>query len=140
MSVLRTIASQIAKYAEIHDLKNGAPFVVRFEIAQPTQKGEAMNRRQMVSPQQKYTVKQFEQEFPTEDSCLEYLMEKRWPGAKLLCVRYGEERKHYRVSGRMSYACPACGNHVYPLAGTTFHKFTTSLRTWFLVIRLMAST
>jgi transposase len=50
------------------------------------------------------------------------------------------ERKHYRVTGRMSYACRACGNHVYPLAGTIFHKSTTSLRTWFYVIRLMAST
>jgi transposase-like protein len=50
------------------------------------------------------------------------------------------ERKHYRVSGRTSYACHACGNHIYPLAGTIFHKSTTSLRTWFLVIRLMAST
>lgn len=99
-----------------------------------------MNRRQTVPPQQKYTVKQFEQEFPTEDSCLAYVMEKRWPGAVVLCVRCGEERKHYRVSGRMSYACPACGNHVSPLAGTIFHKSTTSLRTWFLVIRLMAST
>src|ERR1700678_4022041 len=99
-----------------------------------------MNRRQTVPPQQKYTVKQFEQEFPTEDSCLEYLKEKRWPGGKLLCARCGEERKHYRVRGRMAYACPVCGNYVYPMAGTIFHKSTTPLRTWFLVIRLMAST
>jgi transposase-like protein len=99
-----------------------------------------MNRRQTVPPQQKYTVKQFEQEFPTEDSCLEYVKERRWPGGKILCVRCGSERKHYRVTGRMAYACPACGNFVYPLAGTIFHKSTTSLRTWFLVIRLMAST
>ena len=99
-----------------------------------------MNRRQTVPPQQKYTVKQFEQEFPTEDSCLEYVMQKRWPSGKLLCVRCGEERRHYRVSGRMSYACPVCGNHVSPLAGTIFHKSTTSLKTWFFVIRLMAST
>lgn len=99
-----------------------------------------MNRRQTVPPQQKYTVKQFEQEFPTEDSCLEYIVARRWPSGKVLCVRCGEERKHYRVTGRMAYACPACGNYVYPMAGTIFHKSTTSLRTWFLVIRLMAST
>lgn len=30
-----------------------------------------MNRRQTVPPQQKYTVKDFEREFPDEDSCLE---------------------------------------------------------------------
>jgi len=38
MDVLRSMASQIAKYAEIDVLKNGAPFVVRFEVAQQSQK------------------------------------------------------------------------------------------------------
>jgi transposase-like protein len=99
-----------------------------------------MNRRQTVPKQQKYTVKDFDREFPTEDSCLEYVFERRWPGGKTLCVACGVERKHYRVSDRTAYACPACGNHIYPLAGTIFHKSTTSLRTWFFVIRLMAST
>jgi transposase len=67
-------------------------------------------------------------------------MQRRFPGRMALCVNCGIERRHYRVSGRTSYACHACGNHVYPLAGTIFHKSTTSLRTWFFVIRLMAST
>jgi transposase len=66
--------------------------------------------------------------------------ERRFPGGIALCVNCKVERKHYRVSGRTSYACHACGNHIYPLAGTIFHKSTTSLRTWFFVIRLMAST
>ncbi|MGA2672352.1 MAG: IS1595 family transposase [Terracidiphilus sp.] len=99
-----------------------------------------MNRWQTVRPEQKYTVRQFESEFPSEDACLEYVKEKRFPGGMALCVNCKVERKHYRVSGRTSYACHACGNHIYPLAGTIFHKSTTSLRTWFLVIRLMAST
>jgi transposase-like protein len=99
-----------------------------------------MNRRQTVPPQQKYTAKDFEREYPTEDSCLEAIKEWRWPEGKTLCVGCGVERKHYRVSGRTAYACRACGNHIYPLAGTIFHKSTTSLRTWFLVMRLMAST
>jgi transposase len=99
-----------------------------------------MNRYQTVKPEQKYTAKQFEREFPSEDACLEYVKERRFPGGRALCVNCGVERKHYRVSGRTSYACHACGNHIYPLAGTIFHKSTTSLRTWFLVIRLMAST
>lgn len=99
-----------------------------------------MNRRQTIPPQQKYTIKDFEREFPSEDSCLEYMKERRWPEGKTLCVGCGVERKHYRVSGRTSYSCRACGNHIYPLAGTIFHKSTTSLRTWFFVMRLMAST
>jgi transposase len=99
-----------------------------------------MNRYQTVRPEQKYTAKRFEVEFPSEDSCLEYVMQQRWPEAMALCVVCNVERKHYRVTGRTAYACRACGNHLYPLAGTIFHKSTTSLRTWFYVIRLMAST
>lgn len=99
-----------------------------------------MNRRQTVPKQQKYTVKDFESEFPTDDACLEYVKEKRWPDGKTLCVVCKVERKHYRVSGRTAYACRACGTHIFPLAGTIFHKSTTSLKTWFYVIRLMSST
>jgi transposase len=99
-----------------------------------------MNRYQTVPREQKYTVKQFEREFPSEDACLEYVKERRWPDGRCLCVRCGIERKHYRVTGRTAYACHACGNHIFPLSGTIFHKSTTSLRTWFYVIRLMSST
>ncbi len=99
-----------------------------------------MNRYQTVRPEQKYTAKQFDRQLPDEDACLEYVKERRFPGGMALCVNCRKERKHYRVSGRTSYACHACGNHIYPLAGTIFHKSTTSLRTWFYVIRLMAST
>ena len=99
-----------------------------------------MNRFQTVRPEQKYTAKQFDLEFPDEDACLEFLKEQRWPDGRCLCVKCGIERKHYRVTGRTAYACHACGNHIFPLSGTIFHKSTTSLRTWFYVIRLMSST
>ena len=99
-----------------------------------------MNRWQVVPKEQKYTAKQFDVEFPSDDACLEYVMERRWPDGKTLCTSCGVERKHYRVTGRTAYACQTCGNHIFPLSGTIFHKSTTSLRTWFYVIRLMAST
>src|ERR1700733_5706829 len=99
-----------------------------------------MNRRQTIPPQQKYTTKQFQSEFPNDDACLEYLMHKRFPGGIALCVECGVDRKHYRVSGRTCYACPVCGSHIFPLAGTIFHKSITSLKTWFYVIKLMSST
>jgi transposase len=99
-----------------------------------------MNRYQTVRPEQKYTAKMFDQQFPDDDACLEQIKEWRFPGGVALCVNCRVERRHYRVTGRTSYACHACGNHIYPLAGTIFHKSTTSLRTWFLVIRLMTST
>jgi transposase-like protein len=99
-----------------------------------------MNRRQTIPPQQKYTTKQFLADFPNDDACLEYMLNKRWPGGVALCVECKAERKHYRVTGRTCYACPVCGNHIFPLAGTIFHKSTTPLTTWFFVIKLMSST
>ena len=99
-----------------------------------------MNRRQTIPPQQKYTTKQFLADFPDDDACLEYMMNKRFPGGMVLCVACGVERKHYRVTGRTCYACPGCGNHVFPLAGTIFHDTRTPLTIWFFVIKLMTST
>jgi transposase len=99
-----------------------------------------MNRRQTIPPQQKYTIKQFQAEFPDDDACLDYLMHKRFPGAVALCTTCKVDRKHYRVTGRTCYACPVCGSHLFPLAGTIFHKSSTSLTTWFYVIKLMTST
>ena len=64
-----------------------------------------MNRFQTVPKQQKYTVTDFAREFPSEDACLEFVKEQRWPGGVLLCVGCGVERKHWRVTGRTAYAC-----------------------------------
>jgi transposase-like protein len=99
-----------------------------------------MNKWQVVPKEQRYTAKQFDVEFPSDDACLEYLMERRWPKGMAFCTECKVERRHWRVTGRTAYACQGCGNHIFPLSGTIFHKSTTSLRTWFYVIRLMAST
>ena len=68
-----------------------------------------MRRYQTVPKQQKYTVKQFDMEFPNEDACLEYMMQRRWPNGVALCVQCRAERKHYRVTGRTAYACRGAG-------------------------------
>lgn len=89
---------------------------------------------------QKYTVADFQTEFPDDDACLNTIMEMRWPAGRKLCDKCGVERKHYRVTGRTAFACDHCGNHIYPLAGTIFEKSTTSLRVWFYAIFQMGST
>lgn len=88
----------------------------------------------------KYTIQDFNAEFPNDDACLEHIKEQRWPDGRTLCDKCGVERKHYRVTGRTAYACDHCGKHVYPLAGTIFEKSTTSLRTWFYAMYQMGST
>jgi transposase-like protein len=87
-----------------------------------------------------YTLADLNREFPTDDSCLEYIKEQRWPNGVTQCQKCNVPRKHSRVTGRAAYACAHCGNHIYPLKGTVFARSTTSLKTWLYVIYLIAST
>ncbi|HEV2486769.1 MAG TPA: IS1595 family transposase [Terracidiphilus sp.] len=89
---------------------------------------------------QKYTIVDFNAEFPTEDACFMHILEARWPDGVAYCEKCETERKHHRVTGRTAYACDRCGNHIYPLAGTIFEKTTTPLRIWFYAMYLMGST
>lgn len=87
-----------------------------------------------------YTVAEFSAEFRTDDICLEYIKEQRWPGAVAECLKCGNRWKHHRVTGRTAYACGNCGNQIYPLAGTIFAKSRMPLNKWFYAIYLMGST
>ncbi len=47
--------------------------------------------------------------------------------------------RFHKIRGRSAYSCQYCGHHVYPTAGTIFHKTTTSLQLWFFGIYLISS-
>jgi transposase len=79
------------------------------------------------------TLRQFQDRFPTEESCLEHLMRVRF-GDRHNCEKCGKDAKFYRVKARRSYACEHCGAQVYPTAGTPFDRTRTSLRDWFFVM------
>jgi len=96
--------------------------------------------KQSIPERLRYTIEDFNREFPNNDACLEYIKEQRFPDGVAHCPQCDQERKHYRVSGRTAYACDHCGHHLYPLAGTIFEKTTTSLRLWFYSMYLMGST
>jgi len=87
----------------------------------------------------KYTMKDFEREFPNDDACLAWIKEHRWPKG-ITCVKCQRITKHHKVSGRPCYECDYCGTQVYPTAGTIFHKSATPLKTWFQAIYRMSST
>jgi transposase-like protein len=93
-----------------------------------------------IAKAQKCTINDFQREFPDDDACLEWVKELRYPNGMALCPKCGVERKHYRVSGRMAYACDHCGRQISPLAGTIFHKSCTPLSLWFHAIFQMGST
>ena len=88
---------------------------------------------------EKYTIKHFDQQFPDEDSCLEFIKQARWPDG-VHCTKCDKVTGHYRIKGRKVYSCEFCGVHVSPTADTIFHKSSTSLKTWFHAMFLMAST
>jgi transposase len=87
----------------------------------------------------KYTINNFNQDFSTDDSCLDWLKNYLYPDG-VFCEKCQKITKHYRVTGRKAYACDLCGNHVYPMAGTIFEKSVTPLRLWFYAIYLMSAT
>lgn len=74
----------------------------------------------------KYSIIDFQREFPNDDVCLDYIFKKKYGDAK-----------YYRVQGRKSYA-DAQGNQVHPLKGTIFEKSDTSLVKWFYAIYLFS--
>ena len=88
---------------------------------------------------QRYTITQFNQDFPDDDACLEWLKDYRWPDG-IHCVNCGKVTKHHRMSTRKSYSCQECGHHVHPTAGTIFHKSRTPLKLWFYAVYVMAAT
>ena len=99
-----------------------------------------MKVKQSIPKELRYSVKDFNNEFPNDDACLRYIAEERWPNGIAYCPKCREERKHHRVGNRTAFACDRCGNHQYPLKGTIFEKSSTSLRTWFYAMYLMGST
>lgn len=87
----------------------------------------------------KYSVNEFNNKFPTDDACLEWLKKSRWPNG-ITCPKCQQIRKHHKVTGRQVYACDYCGHQISPMAGTILEKSATPLKSWFYAMYLMAST
>lgn len=66
-------------------------------------------------------------------------MEVRY-GLRHTCAKCGVEATFHKITNRRAFACSACGDHVYPGAGTIFQDSRTSLQSWFYAIYLFATT
>lgn len=99
-----------------------------------------MNRRQTIPKHLRYTIEDFNRQFPTDDACFEHLREQRFPDGMAYCQTCKMERQHHRVKGRPVYACDECLMQISPMAGTIFEHSSTSLRLWYYAMYLMAST
>ena len=87
----------------------------------------------------KYTIKDFNKQFRTDDACLEFLFKARYPQG-VTCPNCQKVTKHYKRAGLRVYACEFCGHSMSPTAGTIFHKSETPLRSWFYAMFLISST
>src|SRR5271157_5199327 len=99
-----------------------------------------MNRRQTIPKELRYTINDFNCQFPGNDACIENLKERRFPGGIAYCAKCRQEQKHHRIKGRPVYACDICLTQISPMAGTIFEHSSTSLRLWYYAMYLMAST
>ena len=91
------------------------------------------------SPMTKFTLKQFNEMFPNDDTCLDYLR-REWYPEIIKCEGCERDAKFYRITTRKVYGCEHCGYQFSPAAGTIFHKSPTPLTIWFYVIYQMAQT
>lgn len=88
---------------------------------------------------QRYTIRDFDKQFPDDDACLEWLKDFLYPTG-IHCIKCHKITKHHKVQNRKSYSCQFCGHHVHPTAGTIYHKSSTPLKLWFYAVFLMSNT
>ena len=87
----------------------------------------------------KFTIKLFNETFPNDDVCLQFMFDKRF-GDMIVCPKCAVvEPSYYRVRGRKCYECKDCGNQIHPLANSIFHKSETPLKSWFYAIYLFSA-
>lgn len=79
---------------------------------------------------------EFDDWFPDDAACVEYLAALRWPGG-FVCPGCGDDRS-WRTSA-LSWMCIQCGRKTSVTAGTIFHRSHAPLSTWFAAIWYVTS-
>ncbi len=77
------------------------------------------------------TLQEFDEWFPTEQSCLDYLQKLRWPDGFVCPACNG--RKAWKM-GTGLFRCSVCKHKVSIIVGTIFQGTRKPLRTWFQAI------
>jgi len=80
---------------------------------------------------------EFQDKFPTEQVCWNYLVKMRWPDG-VECSSCEESKLDF-INTRKIFECRGCRKQIYLTAGTIFHRSRVPLRKWFWAIFLMAT-
>lgn len=87
---------------------------------------------------EKYTLQQFNKDFPNDDVCLHFIFTSHYKNTEK-CPSCKNPFSFHKVTNRKCYACAYCGYQLHPLAKTIFNKSSTSLKNWFFAIFLFSS-
>jgi transposase-like protein len=83
------------------------------------------------------SIVDFQQRFPDDAACLDYLAASRWPKG-FRCPACGSERA-WVLERRHLWECSECHRQASVTAGTVMHGSHTSLRLWFWAAYLVAT-
>lgn len=86
--------------------------------------------------QKELDLLEFQDRFPNEQACRDYLIHQRWPYG-FRCPRCGHDQASIHRTKNL-YQCNSCRYQASITAGTIFHKTRTPLRKWFWMILFMA--
>lgn len=79
----------------------------------------------------------FQNQFPDEKSCRDYLIRLRWP-EKVVCPTCAHEKLDL-LRYRRAYECRKCRKRTFVTAGTIFDRSHLPLRKWFWALFLMST-
>ena len=82
------------------------------------------------------TLPQFSLRFATQESCIQAVFDARWP--KGFVCPYCDHNDGYRLTTRPVVQCCSCRRQTWITSNTLFHKSSTPLPKWFLIIYLFA--
>lgn len=86
------------------------------------------------------TVKEFFEKYPSDDACLQRIMDLRYGTKGVNCPSCAMKTNFYRTKSLRAYTCQRCGYHLYPCVGTPFQNSRTSLQFWFYAMYLFSQT
>ncbi len=98
-----------------------------------------MAREKQTKAVHQLTAAQFDALFKTEDDCIRYLVQRRWPEG-VRCPRCGNPGVYDLKTRKWHWQCEKCAPDGYRfshLAGTIFENTNKPLKDWFRVIHLM---
>lgn len=83
----------------------------------------------MARPSFPKTIFEFQKQFSTEEECLKFLIQSRWPDG-FVCPRCGHT-DYYWIDTRKLLQCKKCGYQTSVTAGTVMHRSKMPLTLWF---------